>query len=179
MEDRLGRIEAVKMIISTQELSTQDELMAELKKAGYVVAQPTLSRDLKLLKVVKVMNDEGRYVYRMPDTQSFVSVSDTHLTLAAMNRMGALHVKFSGSVAVMKTLPGHAAHVAYDTCLATVMDVTSSDDMRTYCLLVPAFIQGLTYSIPLGLSSILYKCHAPLVVAALLIILAKGYSAAL
>ena len=114
MEDRLGRIEAVKMIISTQELSTQGELMAELKKAGYVVAQPTLSRDLKLLQGVKVMNDEGRYVYRMPDTQSFVSVSDTHLTLAAMNRMGALHVKFSGSVAVMKTLPGHAAHVAYD-----------------------------------------------------------------
>ena len=53
------RLEVVKMLISSQELSTQEELMVELKKAGFPTAQATLSRDLKRLRVVKVQNAEG------------------------------------------------------------------------------------------------------------------------
>ena len=65
-----------------------------------------------------------------------------------------------------------AAHVSHDTCLATVMDVTSSDDMRTYCLLVPAFIQSLTYSIPLGLCAVFEIGSSPFILISRLQILA-------
>lgn len=108
------RLEIVKMIISSQELSKQEELMAELSKAGYPTAQATLSRDLKLLGVVKAQNQSGRYVYMLPNSRAYRSVSDNHITVMAMNRMGALGIRFSGNLAVVKTLPGHAAHVAYD-----------------------------------------------------------------
>ena len=114
MSKKETRLEVIKMIISSQELSKQEELMAELERAGYPTAQATLSRDLKLLKVVKVQNQDGRYVYMLPNTRVYRSVSDSHVTVAAMNRLGALGVRFSGNMAVVKTLPGHAAHVAYD-----------------------------------------------------------------
>ena len=108
------RLEVIKMIISSQELSKQEELMTELEKAGYPTAQATLSRDLKLLRVVKVQNPDGRYVYMLPNSKAYRTVSDNHVTVMAMNRLGALGVRFSGNMAVVKTLPGHAAHVAYD-----------------------------------------------------------------
>ena len=125
------RLEVIKMIISSQEVSSQEELMEELEKAGYVAAQATLSRDLKLLKVVKVQNEKGRYVYMLPKAQSYRSVSDNHMTVAAMNRMGALGVRFTGNMAVVKTLPGHAAHVAYDidhAALECVVGTIAGDD---------------------------------------------------
>ena len=125
------RLEVVKMIISSQELSKQEELMAELDKAGYPTAQATLSRDLKLLGVVKAQNQSGRYVYMLPNTRAYRSISDNHITVMGMNRMGALGIRFSGNLAVVKTLPGHAAHVAYDidhADLACVVGTVAGDD---------------------------------------------------
>jgi len=125
------RLEVIKMLISSQELSKQEELMAELEKAGYATAQATLSRDLRLLGVVKVQNDAGRYVYMMPNSRAYRSVSDNHMTVMAMNRLGALGVKFSGNIAVVKTLPGHASHVAYDidrAGLDCVVGTVAGDD---------------------------------------------------
>ena len=88
--------------------------MDELRRAGYDSAQATLSRDLKLLGVVKAQNENGRYVYMLPDKKAYRNVSNNHMTVTAMNRLGALGVRFSGNMAVVKTLPGHASHVAYD-----------------------------------------------------------------
>lgn len=114
MGKKESRLEVIKMLISSQELSKQEELMAELEKAGYTSAQATLSRDLKRLKVVKAQNADGRYIYMLPENKGFRSISDNHVTVAAMNRLGAIGVRFSGNLAVVKTLPGHASHVAYD-----------------------------------------------------------------
>ena len=108
------------MLISSQELSKQDELQAELEKMGYETAQATLSRDLKLLRVVKAQNDNGRYVYKLPDNQAYRHVSNNYMTISAINQMGALGIRFSGNVAVVKTLPGHASHVAYDIDQANI-----------------------------------------------------------
>ena len=119
------------MLISSQELSKQEELMAELEKAGYPTAQATLSRDLKLLRVVKVQNERGRYAYMLPSNRAYRSVSDSHATVMAMNRLGALGVRFSGNLAVVKTLPGHASHVAYDIDhaeLAGILGTLAGDD---------------------------------------------------
>ena len=131
MRKKEGRLEVIKMMISSQELSKQEELMAELEKAGYPTAQATLSRDLKLLGVVKAQNENGRYVYMLPNKKAYRNVSDSHVTVMAMNRLGALGVRFSGNMAVVKTLPGHASHVAYDIDhaeLACVVGTVAGDD---------------------------------------------------
>lgn len=114
MRNKESRLEVIKMLVSSRELSKQEELMDELRRAGYDSAQATLSRDLKLLGVVKAQNENGRYVYMLPDKKAYRNVSNNHMTVTAMNRLGALDVRFSGNMAVVKTLPGHASHVAYD-----------------------------------------------------------------
>ena len=117
------RLEVVKMIVSSQELSTQEELLRELERSGFPSTQATLSRDLRQLRIAKGLNDAGLQVYMLPEKRRYQRVSDTHATIQQMNRLGALSVKFSGNMAVIKTPPGHAAHVAYDIDNANISEV--------------------------------------------------------
>ncbi len=119
------------MIISSQEIATQQDLTNELAKAGYPCTQATLSRDLQQLKIVKARNSEGKYVYMLPESRVLRSVSDTHMTVKALHNIGVLNIKFSGNLAVVKTLPGYAPHVAYDidnAGLDCVMGTVAGDD---------------------------------------------------
>ncbi len=102
------------MIISSQELSKQDDLLRELAKAGFPSTQATLSRDLHQLRITKGHNEHGELVFMLPEQRRYQRVSDTHMTVQRMNKLGALWVKFSQNIAVVHTPPGHAAHVAYD-----------------------------------------------------------------
>ena len=67
MKKKADRLGTIKMIISSQEIRLQEELMQELQKEGFFVTQATLSRDLKQLKVAKAANLEGNYVYVLPN----------------------------------------------------------------------------------------------------------------
>ena len=53
MKIKTNRMEALKMLISSKELGSQEEVLQALAKEGYTVTQATLSRDLKQLKVAK------------------------------------------------------------------------------------------------------------------------------
>lgn len=114
MKNKDSRMEAIKMIVSAQEISSQEELLRELNRAGFKLTQATLSRDLKQLKVVKALNASGKYVYVLSTSPFYRRVSDVHLTAGSVHQAGALWVKFSGNLAVVHTLPGHASHIAYD-----------------------------------------------------------------
>lgn len=114
MGKKEARLEVIRMIISSREVGRQEELINELAKSGYTAAQATLSRDLRLLRVSKVQNERGRYIYVLPEERKYQRVSDQHVTQSALHRLGAFDVRFSGNLAVMKTGPGRASHVAYD-----------------------------------------------------------------
>ena len=114
MRNKNSRLEVIKMLLTQQEIGKQIEIVNALKKSGYDCTQATLSRDLRELGVVKATNKEGKFVYLLPSQRQYLRTSDTHVTLAAMHRLGAASVRFSGTMAVIKTLPGHAPHVAYD-----------------------------------------------------------------
>ena len=47
MKVKNNRLEALRMIISSQQLGSQEELLAALQKEGFRLTQATLSRDLK------------------------------------------------------------------------------------------------------------------------------------
>ena len=47
MKNKDRRLEAIKMIVSGQDISCQEELLKELGKQGFKMTQATLSRDLK------------------------------------------------------------------------------------------------------------------------------------
>lgn len=50
-------------IINSNDIETQEELAERLKKSGMNVTQATVSRDIKELKLIKVLSDNGRYKY--------------------------------------------------------------------------------------------------------------------
>lgn len=50
-------------IISSKNVETQEELQAFLQKCGYEVTQATISRDIKELRLVKELSDNGKYFY--------------------------------------------------------------------------------------------------------------------
>ena len=46
-------------IINEKEIETQEELAEELKVSGFEVTQATISRDIKILKLLKVQSMSG------------------------------------------------------------------------------------------------------------------------
>ena len=70
--------EALRMIISSHELGSQEELLQALKNEGFSLTQATLSRDLKQLKVAKAASMRGNYVYVLPNDTMYKRVSTPH-----------------------------------------------------------------------------------------------------
>lgn len=113
MKDKTSRLEVIKMIVSHQAISSQEELLREVDKAGFPVTQATLSRDLRQLKVSKTSTPSGKYVYALPNSPHYKRVSEQVLQ-GVVRSWGVRSVKFSGQLAVVHTLPGHASPIAYE-----------------------------------------------------------------
>lgn len=94
----------IREIIANNDIETQDDLVDELKSAGYNVTQATVSRDIKELHLVKVPLLDGRYKYSLPADQRF-----NPLQKLRRNLMDAfVRIDSAGNLIVMKTLPGNA-----------------------------------------------------------------------
>jgi len=113
MKKKADRLEAIKSIISSTEIGSQDELLQELKKQRFQLTQATLSRDLKQLKVAKATNINGDYVYVLPNDIMYKRNVDTPIN-EMMIHNGFVSLNFSGNLAVIKTKPGYASRMAYD-----------------------------------------------------------------
>ena len=50
-------------IISSSDIETQEELSKALADEGFSVAQPTVSRDIQELRLVKTLYENGKYKY--------------------------------------------------------------------------------------------------------------------
>lgn len=94
----------IREIIATKEIETQDELVEELKKAGYNVTQATVSRDIKELHLVKVPTNKGTYKYSLPADRRFNPLQK----LKRMLQESFVNIDHSENLIVMKTLPGNA-----------------------------------------------------------------------
>jgi transcriptional regulator of arginine metabolism len=58
-----ARQTAILSIIEQYDVETQEELAGRLKEMGIVVTQATVSRDIKELRLLKVLSSTGRYKY--------------------------------------------------------------------------------------------------------------------
>ncbi len=108
MGNRTERLLAIKEIISTNKVSSQEELLSILDKRGLNYTQATLSRDLKFLKVNKISDSEKGYIYELPDQHTVVG-NDVAETYAAQ---GFVSIQFANNLGVIKTLPGYASSIA-------------------------------------------------------------------
>ena len=114
MKTKNSRLDAIKMIISSKEVGSQEELLQELSKEGFQLTQATLSRDLKQLKVAKAASMNGNYVYVLPNNTMYRRVTEPHSATEMLLSDGIRGIEFSGNLAVIRTRPGYASSVAYD-----------------------------------------------------------------
>lgn len=114
MKSKNSRLDAIKIIISSKEVGSQEELLQELLQEGYSLTQATLSRDLKQLKVAKAASMNGNYVYVLPNNTMYKRMTGHHSTAEMLRFNGVVSLDFSGNLAVIKTRPGYASSVAYD-----------------------------------------------------------------
>lgn len=108
-QDKKTRLQAIRLIVSSQALESQEDLQIEMDKAGFPCTQTTLSRDLKQLRISKVRGRNGHSVYALPREGLFSPVP-THDEM----KMSCWRLDFSGNLMVVHTPPGHASMVAYD-----------------------------------------------------------------
>ena len=113
MKKKANRLDAIKMIISSKEVGSQEELLQELNREGFELTQATLSRDLKQLKVAKAASMNGKYVYVLPNNIMYKRSTDQSAG-EMLRSNGFISLQFSGNIAVIRTSPGYASSMAYD-----------------------------------------------------------------
>lgn len=114
MKVKSNRMELLKMLISSKEMSSQEELLKALATEGYNITQATLSRDLKQLKVAKAATMSGKYVYVLPNETMYRRVSKAASMKEMLQSTGFRSINFSGNMGVIKTRPGYASSIAYN-----------------------------------------------------------------
>lgn len=114
MRSRSERLAALKIIISSKEFGSQDEVLKALNDEGFKLTQATLSRDMKQLKVAKAAGSDGKYVYVLPTETMYRRVPTPQSAREMLRTPGFLSMSFSGNMAVIKTRPGYASSIAYN-----------------------------------------------------------------
>ena len=114
MKVKKNRLETLRMLISSRELGSQEEVLAALQEEGFELTQATLSRDMKQLKVAKAASMNGDYVYVLPNVTIYKRVKTPGQVKEMMKVPGFKSIQFAGNMAVIKTLPGYASSIAYN-----------------------------------------------------------------
>ena len=114
MKIKNSRMEALKMLISSKELGSQEEVLQALEKEGFKLTQATLSRDLKQLKVAKAASMNGKYVYVLPNDTMYKRITKPRTAMEMLQTSGFVSISFSGNMGVIKTRPGYASSIAYN-----------------------------------------------------------------
>ena len=118
MQKNQARQQALLEVIGSQQVFSQEELIEKLAQRGIKATQATLSRDLKLLHIVKVPR-EG---YKLPEA--------TRPATSGLG-MGIVGVEINGPICVIHTQVGFAPAVATYLDrhpLAPVMGTVAGDD---------------------------------------------------
>jgi transcriptional regulator of arginine metabolism len=91
-------------IIDSHDIETQEELVEKLRDMGMDITQATVSRDIKELRLIKVMTDDGRYKYASI-AQSENTISNKLLKVFAESYISS---DYANNIVVVRTLPGMA-----------------------------------------------------------------------
>lgn len=91
-------------IIETKDIETQDELAEELKRRNVKVTQATVSRDIKELRLLKVLGEGGKYKYATVE-RAEKGMNDRFIRILSES---VLSIDSAGNLIVIKTLSASA-----------------------------------------------------------------------
>ena len=95
-------------IIASRDIETQDELVAELRLAGFDITQATISRDIKELGLIKTLTSDNKYKYVTKHTID-AKVPDKLMNVV---REAVISVVTAENLVVVKTLSDSAQAVS-------------------------------------------------------------------
>ena len=95
---------AILSIIEQNDIETQEELASRLRQMGIDVTQATVSRDIKELRLLKVLSASGGYKYATADKAEH-GLSDRFVRIF---KDSVLSINYANNIIVIKTLAGSA-----------------------------------------------------------------------
>ncbi|MDD2480842.1 MAG: arginine repressor [Lutispora sp.] len=101
---KISRHAKILEIIEDNTIETQEELAELLKKNGINVTQATVSRDIKELRLIKVLAEDGRYKYSAMKEQDNMLNERLYKVFAET----VLTIDYTGNIIVIKTFSGAA-----------------------------------------------------------------------
>lgn len=101
---KIARHAKILEIINNKDIETQEDLAEELKKSGIDVTQATVSRDIKELKLIKVLSNSGNYKYAaIAPTENLLSDR-----LVSIFTQTVLTIEYVNNFIIMRTISGSA-----------------------------------------------------------------------
>ena len=100
------RQEKILQLIHDHDIETQEQLLSELREAGFQTTQATISRDIKQLRIIKELEPTGAYRY------SVSAKPVEHTFSAKLNiifKQCLTSVEHAQNILVIKTMPGLAS----------------------------------------------------------------------
>ncbi len=109
MASKYDRHAKIIELIGEYEIQTQEELVERLRAEQFDATQATVSRDIRELRLIKVMSGNGVYKYATTTTGS---VSDIDAKLQIIFSESVTTIDYAQNIVVVKTLPGMAQAAA-------------------------------------------------------------------
>lgn len=101
---KISRHAKILELIEKKEIDTQEELAEELKRSGFNVTQATVSRDIKEIRLIKVLTESGKYKYAaMKEHDAMLNER-----LVKVFSESVLSIDYAGNIVVLKTFSGAA-----------------------------------------------------------------------
>ncbi len=102
----------IHQLINEQEVETQEELVKLLEKENFKVTQATISRDIRELRLIKVLANNGKYKYASIKEKNEI-ITERFIKVF---KESVVNIDHAESIIVIKTLPGagQAAAAALD-----------------------------------------------------------------
>ena len=91
-------------IINEFAVDTQEELLSHLKNAGFDVTQATVSRDIKELRLIKALGNDGSYRYSTVKVEKESISAKFHSLFSD----AVVNIDYAGNIVVVRCLPGMA-----------------------------------------------------------------------
>jgi transcriptional regulator of arginine metabolism len=107
-----SRQEKILELVASHEIDTQDELIDRLRQSGYDVTQATVSRDIRALKLVKVLTESGTYRYVLPRIEDGADMVGETSAYRKAYAQSITEISYAMNNVVVKTTPGMASAVA-------------------------------------------------------------------
>ena len=105
---KLERHAKIIELIHESEIETQEELVERLNQAGFGVTQPTVSRDIRELKLTKIAGANGKSHYEITSTPK----DNLSKKYSRVLKDGLVSMDMAQNILVIKTVPGMAMGVA-------------------------------------------------------------------